>query len=87
MKQSRSKLAALRLSCPQATVSIRIWLPDLSSRVSSWPWCWQQPTTSAPALTLLGRRWGYVFTTPGCWDLRAIRGDAIADAWIQVVTR
>lgn len=28
MKQSRSKLAALCLPCPQATVSILVWLPD-----------------------------------------------------------
>jgi hypothetical protein len=28
-----------------------------------------------------GDEWGagYVFTTPGCWDLRAVRGDATAD--------
>jgi hypothetical protein len=28
---------------------------------------------------------GYVFTAPGCWDLRAIRGHATADVWIRVV--
>jgi hypothetical protein len=34
-----------------------------------------------------GDEWGagYVFTAPGCWDLRAIRGDATADVWIRVV--
>ena len=33
-----------------------------------------------------GAEWGagYVFTTPGCWDLRAARGDATADVWIRV---
>jgi hypothetical protein len=36
-----------------------------------------------------GEEWGagYVFTTPGCWDLRAIRGHATADVWIPVVAR
>ena len=36
-----------------------------------------------------GEEWGagYVFTTPGCWDLRAVRGDATAEGWIRVVTR
>jgi hypothetical protein len=34
-----------------------------------------------------GDEWGagYVFTSPGCWDLRAIRGHATADVWIRVV--
>jgi hypothetical protein len=34
-----------------------------------------------------GDEWGagYVFTEPGCWDLRAIRGHATADVWIRVV--
>jgi hypothetical protein len=34
-----------------------------------------------------GDEWGagYVFTAPGCWDLRAIRGHATADVWIRVV--
>jgi hypothetical protein len=44
----------------------------------------------------LGRNWdkpgdewgaGYVFTAPGCWDLRAIRGNAAADVWIDVIAR
>src|SRR5580700_8068786 len=50
------------------------WGPDAHSGSN-----WDKP----------GDEWGagYVFTTPGCWDLRAIRGDAIADAWIQVVSR
>lgn len=36
-----------------------------------------------------GDEWGagYVFTAPGCWDLRAIRGDATADVWIRVISR
>ena len=36
-----------------------------------------------------GDEWGagYVFTEPGCWDLRAIRGDATADVWIRVAPR
>ena len=36
-----------------------------------------------------GAEWGagYVFTAPGCWDLRATRGDATADVWMPVVTR
>ena len=34
-----------------------------------------------------GDEWGagYVFTAPGCWDLRAIRGKATADVWISVI--
>jgi hypothetical protein len=34
-----------------------------------------------------GAEWGagYVFTAPGCWDLRAVRGQATADVWIRVV--
>ena len=34
-----------------------------------------------------GSEWGagYVFTAPGCWDLRAIRGTATADVWLRVV--
>jgi len=36
-----------------------------------------------------GDEWGagYVFTAPGCWDLRAIRSHATADVWIRVVAR
>lgn len=36
-----------------------------------------------------GGEWGsgYVFTAPGCWDLRATRGHATADVWIRVVAR
>ena len=34
-----------------------------------------------------GQEWGagYVFTSPGCWDLHADRGSAYADVWIRVV--
>ena len=36
-----------------------------------------------------GAEWGagYVFTAPGCWDLRAIRGHSTADVWLRVVSR
>ena len=36
-----------------------------------------------------GQEWGagYVFTTPGCWDLHADRGSAYADVWIRVIKR
>lgn len=36
-----------------------------------------------------GAEWGagYVFTAPGCWDLRAIRSHATADVWLRVVSR
>jgi len=36
-----------------------------------------------------GAEWGagYVFTAPGCWDLRATRGHATADVWLRVVAR
>jgi hypothetical protein len=36
-----------------------------------------------------GQEWGagYVFTTPGCWDLHAARGSAYADVWIRVIKR
>ena len=36
-----------------------------------------------------GDEWGagYLFTAPGCWDLRGIRGDATADVWLRVVSR
>jgi len=35
-----------------------------------------------------GQEWGagYVFTRPGCWDLRAARGRATADVWLRVVS-
>lgn len=35
-----------------------------------------------------GDEWGagYEFTAPGCWDLRAVRGRAVADVWLQVVS-
>jgi hypothetical protein len=34
-----------------------------------------------------GDEWGagYVFTEPGCWDLRAVRGAATADVWLTVI--
>lgn len=34
-----------------------------------------------------GDEWGagYVFTEPGCWDLRAVRGGATADVWLTVI--
>jgi hypothetical protein len=33
-----------------------------------------------------GQEWGagYLFTQPGCWDLRAIRGNATADVWLNI---
>ena len=36
-----------------------------------------------------GDEWGagYVFTVPGCWDLRAIRDRVSADVWLRVVGR
>lgn len=36
-----------------------------------------------------GDEWGagYVFTEPGCWDLRAVRGSASADVWLTVIPR
>lgn len=36
-----------------------------------------------------GEEWGsgYVFTSPGCWDLRATRGSATGDVWIRIVAR
>src|ERR1035441_9508173 len=36
-----------------------------------------------------GDEWGagYIFAAPGCWDLRAIRGNATADVWIPVIAR
>jgi hypothetical protein len=36
-----------------------------------------------------GQEWGagYVFTTPGCWDLHADRDGAYADVWIRVIKR
>lgn len=36
-----------------------------------------------------GEEWGagYIFTVPGCWDLRAVRGTASADVWLRVATR
>jgi hypothetical protein len=36
MKQSRSKLAALRLPCPPATVSISVRLPDWARLAAAW---------------------------------------------------
>jgi hypothetical protein len=35
-----------------------------------------------------GLEWGSgcVFTVPGCWNLRAIRGHATANVWLRVVT-
>lgn len=36
-----------------------------------------------------GDEWGagYVFTEPGCWDLRAVRGAATADVWLTVISQ
>jgi hypothetical protein len=36
-----------------------------------------------------GDEWGagYVFTEPGCWDLRAVRGGTTADVWLAVIPR
>jgi hypothetical protein len=36
-----------------------------------------------------GDEWGsgYVFTASGCWDLRIIRKPAVADVWLQIVSR
>jgi hypothetical protein len=53
------------------------------------------PLAWGPAAHLPGSTWdkpgdewgaGYVFTAPGCWDLRAIRGNATADVWLHVVS-
>jgi hypothetical protein len=51
-----------------------IWGPDQHEGSS-----WNKP----------GDEWGagYVFTAPGCWDLRAARGSATGDVWIRVVSR
>jgi hypothetical protein len=34
-----------------------------------------------------GDEWGagYVFTQPGCWDLRAVRGAVSADVWLTEI--
>jgi hypothetical protein len=51
-----------------------IWGPNLHEGSN-----WSRP----------GEEWGagYVFTAPGCWDLRAARGSATGDVWIQVISR
>jgi hypothetical protein len=48
------------------------WGPAFHEQGSSW----HKP----------GQEWGagYVFTSPGCWDLRAARGNATADVWLDV---
>jgi len=53
------------------------WGPLSHSPVSSSTW--DKP----------GDEWGagYVFTAPGCWDLRAARDGAQADVWLTVAAR
>jgi hypothetical protein len=59
---------------PDGTFHQPVWGP--SAHLSS---DWDRP----------GDEWGagYLFTAPGCWDLRAIRGGATADVWLRVVSR
>jgi hypothetical protein len=54
------------------------------------------PLAWGPAQHMSGSTWskpgdewgaGYVFTAPGCWDLRAVRGHATADVWIRVIAQ
>jgi hypothetical protein len=67
-------LLTLEAIGPDGTHHRLAWGPD--AHMSS---TWDKP----------GDEWGagYVFASPGCWDLRAIRGNATADVWILVVAR
>jgi hypothetical protein len=59
---------------PEGTHHRPVWGPD--AHLSS---DWNKP----------GDEWGagYLFTAPGCWDLRATRGRATADVWLTVGSR
>jgi hypothetical protein len=47
------------------------------------------PGSIWPGKSRPGDEWGagYLFTVPGCWDLRAVRGRATADVWLTVIPR
>jgi hypothetical protein len=69
------KLAAIG---PDGTRHPLVWGPAAHLPGSNWP------GKNKP-----GDEWGagYVFTEPGCWDLRAVRGGATADVWLDVIPR
>lgn len=62
----------LRAIAPDGGVHRTVWGPEPHGGSN-----WDKP----------GDEWGagYVFTAPGCWDLRATRGTATADVWIRVI--
>jgi hypothetical protein len=63
---------------PDGTRHPLLWGPSAHQAGSNWPGKYKP-----------GDEWGagYVFTAPGCWDLRAVRGRATADVWLTVIAR
>jgi hypothetical protein len=73
-RMTGSGLLALTAVSPSGVRRRPVWGPEAHGGSN-----WNKP----------GQEWGagYVFTMPGCWDLRANRGSAYADVWIRVIKR
>jgi|SRR5580700_11251779 hypothetical protein len=63
--------------------------PDGTRHPLLWGPAAHLPGSNWPGKNKPGDEWGagYVFTEPGCWDLRAVRGGATADVWLTVIPR
>jgi hypothetical protein len=66
---------------------LRLWATDPGGR--SHTLLWGPSAHGSSSYDRPGDEWGagYRFTRAGCWLLRATRGDATADVWIEVASR
>jgi hypothetical protein len=72
-----------RMTGPGPTITLLAIGPDGTPRRPLWGPEFHASSNFAKP----GDEWGagYVFTQPGCWDLRAVRGAATADVWLTVI--
>lgn len=73
-----------RMTGPALVVSLQAIGPNGQHHRLTWGPAFHRPGSN---WNKPGREWGagYVFTSPGCWDLHAALGHATADVWLDVV--
>jgi hypothetical protein len=64
-------------------------LVTLDPQGGGHPLEWGPVSHATSSYTRPGDEWGagYLFTQPGCWTLRAIRGGASASVWLRIAAR
>jgi hypothetical protein len=70
----------------RVTGSGGLQLVTLDPRGRPHPLQWGPDAHGSSTYTRPGEEWGagYLFTQPGCWTLRAIRGTASASVWLNI---